>query len=82
MAEPGDGGIARKFFDNPSVPPNDTRPEPGEPIRRSSREFGNSGHASPLHNLVQGHGQDRNPRLNKQGAETPTHAQDNKPRAR
>jgi hypothetical protein len=55
--------------------PATERPRPGTVVQRSTPERANSGHASQNHHESVGHGQDRNPRLNRQGAETETHGQ-------
>lgn len=76
MAEPGDGGIAKAFYDNPSRPPNDTRPPPGEPVRRSSPAFGpEQGGASPKHFVggVQSRDADRPPVRDRQNVTKPAH---------
>lgn len=72
--EPGydDNSIAKRYF---SGGPADVRPPPQTVVQRSSPEHGvERGGASPKDHQSFGHGQDRNPRLNRQGAESPTHA--------
>lgn len=72
--EPGydDNSIAKKFF---SGGPPDTRPQPNTEVRRSTPAHGvERGGASPKHHISHGHGQDRTPARNVQGAESPTHA--------
>jgi hypothetical protein len=57
------------------TPPVTERPRPGTVVQRSTSEHANSGHASQNHHESVGHGQDRNPRLNRQGAEDATSGQ-------
>lgn len=67
-----------RFFDRPGTPPNDTRPEPGEPVRRKSPAFApEQGGASAKHFVASGSIQsrdaDRPPVRDRQGVVRPGH---------
>lgn len=82
--EPGydDNSIAKRYF---SGGPHDVRPEPGEPVRRSSPEFApEAGGASAKHFVSRGGPQsrdaDRPPERDRQGVVHPGHGGEPAPR--